>query len=481
MHQRLLFASHKTDVVMLVVGDYTYIMMKVTSAITDQNPWWADPAARASRWSHVRKEPHRRLMAHAVVDSTPMAAVMIGPRQVGKTTLLRQVVDSLLAGGWPARSVAYIDLSDDRLLLDGGLRESLLSVPRTGKRVLLIDELQVIQNWSQTLKTLIDHASDLGPVRPDDRIIATGSAATALHSGYIESGPGRWTELGIEGLEFLEFVLLQTGIEAEGETALLRSPQLLPRYLLYGGYPGWISAPPAEARRLLREAVSERTVARDLVGTGIDLVGARRLLAYLAWNAGAEFSPSKVGEAIGPAGHAYDYRTVNEWRAALESTHLFVPLPRHTMSPGASLRSKDKLYPVDHALVGAFAPVVDPIADGNTFGRIVETLIFRQLRGLLERVGLAAPADGRNLGYVRAVGREVDFAFVGHSGPVLVEVTSSDGAQGKIKDVSAVAQSIGAIRANVIHTGTHQDEIDGVSVIPLHRFLLDPTVVLGGP
>ncbi len=408
-----------------------------------------------------------------------MAAVMIGPRQVGKTTLLRQVVDSLIASGWPATNVAYVDLSDDRLPVEGGLRECLQAIPARSRRVLLIDELQVARGWSQTLKATIDHASEGGPVRPDDRIIATGSAATALHSGYVESGPGRWTELGIEGLDFSEFVLLQTGSPVVGEDTLLRNPQLLPRYLLYGGFPGWMSASPPEARRLLREAVSERTVARDLIGTAIDLIGARRLLAYLAWNAGAEFSPSKVGVSIGHAGRPYDYRTINEWRAALEATQLFVPLPRHTTSPGASLRSKDKLYPVDHALVGAFAPLTDPVTDATTLGRIVETLVFRQLRGLLGRLAHQSPAGARNLGYVRAAGKEIDFAFVGPTGLVLVEVTSAASAQGKLKDVSAVAQAVHAVEANVIHTGVHQAEIGGVRLVPLHRFLLDPTIVLG--
>src|SRR5438067_12727008 len=81
----------------------------------DQNPWWSDPAARRASQYPVARDLLDALLRHVQRQGDRRAAVVIGPRQVGKTTLLLQIADRALKEGWPAQNLTYFNFDDDRL------------------------------------------------------------------------------------------------------------------------------------------------------------------------------------------------------------------------------------------------------------------------------------------------------------------------------------------------------------------------------
>jgi len=134
------------------------------------------------------------------------AVVLLGPRRVGKTILIRHLVADLLQQSVAPQRIAYVEM--DHPLLHGQSLESVirqieLSTPEgEGTRYLFFDEIQSHKDWEKHLKPLVDH-------RPDLKILVSGSAAAALKRQSTESGAGRFTDFLLPPLTFSEYLQLR--------------------------------------------------------------------------------------------------------------------------------------------------------------------------------------------------------------------------------------------------------------------------------
>lgn len=112
------------------------------------------------------------------------ALLIVGPRQVGKTVLLRQLADELLARGWPSANLSYFDFSDDRLIEEISAREIVAVTPAglssERPRIFLLDEISKATEWDTWLKQVVDKGRD--------QFIVTDSAASLLRQGTIALG-----------------------------------------------------------------------------------------------------------------------------------------------------------------------------------------------------------------------------------------------------------------------------------------------------
>jgi predicted AAA+ superfamily ATPase len=311
------------------------IAMDIRPIVEAQNPWWREPAQRVARHHPVRRELQPVVLRGVQRVEDRRALLVLGPRQVGKTTLLEQVVDDLLEGGWPPTNVTYFDFSDDRLVREVALREVAEIAPvgldDSKPRVFLFDEISKAPSWDLWLKQAVD-----GRV---GRIVATDSAASMLRGGARESGQGRWDELQLEGLSFAEYSELYSGFgetSAEGRTRPpARHPQAFERYLAVGGFPEYALAENLlEVRRRLRSDIVERAVLRDLAGRVEDPGRARDLFVYLMQDSGGEFVSSHRADDLGA-----DRRSVESWVELLEETFLLSRLERRREKASKRLRS----------------------------------------------------------------------------------------------------------------------------------------------
>ena len=143
----------------------------------------------------------------------PLIQVLIGPRQVGKTTGMRQL---LSRSSWKSH---YAN-ADDLLVTDRTwLLEQWQKAHQLGDGTLLvIDEIQKIPNWPETLKSLWDKSP--GALR----VVVLGSSSLQIQTGLKESLAGRFELTRIYHWTFAE-LKKAFGYELE-------------RFLLYGGYPG---------------------------------------------------------------------------------------------------------------------------------------------------------------------------------------------------------------------------------------------------
>jgi hypothetical protein len=175
-------------------------------------------------------------------EPSPRIQVLVGPRQVGKTTGVRQLLERFPS---PSHYANADDLlAADRTWLLQQWQQAQLLGPNS---LLVIDEIQKVPNWSETIKGLWDK-----PGRTV-RLVVLGSSSLQLQKGMTESLAGRF-----ELIRILHWTLPELR-EAFGYT--------LERYLSYGGYPGAV-AYEADFERwyaYLKDSIIESVIGRDIL------------------------------------------------------------------------------------------------------------------------------------------------------------------------------------------------------------------------
>lgn len=440
------------------------VMNDWTGLVEEKNPWWRQPRHRVARSFPARRDVQPQVVRHVGRLNHRRALVLVGPRQVGKTTVLLQTADDLLDAGWPPANLTYFDFSDDRLTEELSARQVVAVEPEgldpEHPRAFLLDEIGSAPAWDRWLKQAVDGRHG--------RFVVTDSAARLMRRKGRESGVGRWDEWWLEGLTLRELAHLE-GRSEDAEAVIRRSPDLVDRYLTLGGFPEIVlhgdSIETGLSLRRLREGVVEKAILRDIAREVRDPEPVRALFVYLVQQSGGIWNASKRATDLGS-----DERSVSQWQTLLGDTLLVTALRRYAPHAAASLRSRPKLYAADHGLVQAFA--VATHSDAERQGRVLETAVFRHLREV-ERAH--AHLSGALSYYRDRRGLEADFVLELPENRVVIEVTSSRRIKAeKLNKLRAVGEKVDARRLVLVYGGLVSEEVEGVQVTPATRFLLDP-------
>lgn len=440
----------------------------------DQNPWWRGGAPPVAA-TPVRRDLQPVVLRRLLDLDDRRAGVILGPRQVGKTVLLRQTVADLIEAGWPPGNITYFDFSDDRLTGSVSPRD-LQALRPVGAdprhvRLLLFDEIGRCPEWSRWLKQAVDTTFD--------RVVVTDSAASILRDPREESGAGRWIDYVMEPLSFTEYLRLQSA-GSPSFADVVREPTHLLRYLETGGFPEHLKSDDfAGVRARLRSDIADKAILRDLLRFGVNVADVRNLFVYLIQGSGGIFDAAARARDM-----SVDPRSVRDWTRLLEDTLLVRRVNRHASAPSVRLRAKPKLYAADHGIVLAFEPRPDPMRDPLVRGRVFETIVFRHLR----EVATAAPETICYLRDKRSGDKgsstremEVDFIVTDTLGKIaMIEVTSSKKVEdGKIQNLRFSRETFAGAAPVLIYDGNiSEHERKGVRCIPLISFLLDPKCVM---
>ncbi len=175
---------------------------EIGTILSKYNPWWRDGIiSNVSGWHRTAFDELFQWM-HA--PPAPRAVLLSGARQIGKTTLLQQVINALLKQGIPGVNILFASFDDwiiKNVSIDSVLqawREREPAAP--GPEYLFLDEAQFIPN----IGTWVKHQVDFFKNR---RIIFTGSAMPLI-SKEQESGVGRWHTIRLSTLSFFEYFQL---------------------------------------------------------------------------------------------------------------------------------------------------------------------------------------------------------------------------------------------------------------------------------
>lgn len=364
---------------------------ELVAVLSQFNPWWRDEGiADLPPW---RRAAFRELHTWLTIPPVPRAVLLSGARQVGKTTLMLQVVDALLGAGVPAANILYATFDHPILKLAGV--DAVLEAWRErepkaeGTEYLLLDEAQFIRDWGTWVKHQVDF-------RKDRRIAFTGSAMPLAEAGQ-ESGVGRWHTIRLTTLSFYEYLQIKDlSLPALPKLASLRAlfdwPQAdlyrvaeaaapyvghFHEYLVRGGFPQTAQVESiTQAQRLLREDIIDKVLKRDMTA----LFGVRRVLdlehtfLYLCMHDGGLLDMVDLCANL-----EVKRPTAQNYIELLEATHLIYRLPPFGYGKDV-LRARFKIYLADPAIAPAVmlkgkAILEDPAA----LGVATETAVFKHL------------------------------------------------------------------------------------------------------
>lgn len=347
--------------------------------------------------------PYFIKLTQRLAEDRRFIQVIAGPRQVGKTTLVHQVIETA--------ALPFHFASADAPTLQGqewiaqqwnAARLALRDADARGA-VLVLDEIQKIPRWSEIVKALWDE--DTRHKQPL-KVLLLGSAPLLIAHGLTESLAGRFEVLPLPHWSFTEM-----------KAAFGWS---LEHYLFYGAYPG--AAPlidePERWKRYIVDALIETTISRDvLLLSRVDKPALLRRLFQL----GCQYSGQLLSytKMLGQLQDAGNVTTLAHYLDLLAGAGMVVGLQKYAGQAVRQRGSSPKLQVLNTALmtVQAGYTLAEARADPDYWGRLVESAIGAHLAN-------AAAMGLCDVFYWRDRNKEVDFVVVAGRAVTAIEVKS---------------------------------------------------------
>lgn len=347
------------------------------------------------------QRPQGAVLAERLAEPRRFIQVVAGARQVGKSTLVQQVTAELDV------PVRYVSADEPTLRGADWINQQWEAVRLEASRkvgaVLVLDEIQKIPVWSETVKRLWD--DDTRNKRPV-KVVLLGSAPLLIAQGLTESLAGRFETLRLPHWSFTE---MRAAFD-----------WTLEQYLYFGGYPG--AAPlvgdPARWSRYIAGSLIETSIARDvLLLSRVDKPALLRRLFELACRySGQILSYTKMLGQLQDAGNT---TTLAHYLDLLAGAGMVCGLSKYAGDAARSRGSSPKLQVLNTALMTVTAGVSpqEALVDREFRGRLIESAVGAHLAN-------AAAAGECELYYWRERGEEVDFVVKAHSRLTAIEVKS---------------------------------------------------------
>ncbi|MES2447040.1 MAG: ATP-binding protein [Bacteroidota bacterium] len=276
--------------------------------------------------------------------------ILIGPRQVGKTTLLQKVLD--------AKHFLFLD-GDDPLvrskLTDPNVKE--IEAIIGNSKILFIDEAQRIDNIGLTAKIIHDRFKEV-------QLIMSGSSAFELRNKTSESLTGRKWEYHLYPISYEEL---------EKSSDYISASRDLEQRLIYGFYPDVINNPGQE-RDILNE-ISESYLFRDILAYGNikkpDVL--EKILRALAFQVGNEVSYNEIAQLIG-----VDKNTVASYIYLLTLSYVIYPITSFSRNLRNEIKTNQKIYFYDNGIRNALIQNFNPLELRNDVGALWENFLITE-------------------------------------------------------------------------------------------------------
>ena len=280
------------------------------------------------------------------------AVIVIGARQVGKSTLFRQITEKLEE---PVLMLNCDEPEVRELLAGMNLVELKLMIGK--HRIVVIDEAQRVSEIGMTLKRITDNF-------PEVQLLVTGSSSFELQNRLNEPLTGRKYEYRLFPISTRE--LLEHG-------GLIAVKQSLESRLIYGSYPDIVNHAD-EAKELLMN-IAGSYLYKDLLA----LEDIRRpallekLLVALALQVGSEVSYNEIAQTVGS-----DSKTVEKYIDLLEKCYIIFRLGAFSRNLRTELKKSKKIYFYDNGIRNAVIQNFAPLSMRNDVGALWENFFISE-------------------------------------------------------------------------------------------------------
>lgn len=285
------------------------------------------------------------------------AIIIYGARQVGKTTMLENYLQT-------APNIVWwnCDESDIREMLEKPTSTYLRTLIGSNN-TLVIDEAQRVENIGITIKLILDNIKDV-------KVIATGSSSFELANKISEPLTGRKWEYKLYPLSYAEMAK---------HHGILEEKRLLKHRLIYGYYPDIINNPGDEIELL--KLLSSSYLYKDILKWE-NLKNSDKLeplLKALAFQIGSEVSYSELGQIVG-----MDKDTVKKYISLLEKAFIIYRVGSFSRNLRNELKKSRKIYFYDNGIRNAVINQFNILQQRNDNGALWENFIMSERRKFVE-------------------------------------------------------------------------------------------------
>lgn len=278
------------------------------------------------------------------------AILVIGPRQVGKTTLIREILQD--------KDFLFLDGDDPstRLLLTNPNTEQLKDIIKN-KPFVFVDEAQRIDNIGITLKIIVDQIKST-------QILVSGSSSFEISNLTNEPLTGRKWEYTLFPISWAEF---------ENYAGVLKAIQQLPLRLVYGMYPEIITNPGKEfdlIKQLTESYLYKDVLAFDAIRKP-DVV--KKLLQALALQVGSEVSLRELSNLL-----SVDAKTVSSYINILEQSYVIFRLTAFSRNLRNEIKTNQKIYFYDNGILNMLKGNLNPLETRNDIGALWENFLISE-------------------------------------------------------------------------------------------------------
>lgn len=342
-----------------------------------------------------------RKLAARLAEERAFIQVVTGPRQTGKTTAARQAVQQ---SGLPSRYATADGITVPPLSwLEAEWSQARLLAQGTSPAVLVLDEVQKIEGWSDVIKRLWDEDSWQGtPLH----VIISGSSTLLLRKGCAESLAGRYE------------VIRSTHWSLDEMSSAFGYG--LDDYLLYGGYPGAarLRGDAERWQEYMRDSIIEATLSRDVLQ--MEEVRKPALLRSL-FLLGAQYSAQELSyrKILGQLDDRGNVSTLAHYLELLGTAGLLRGLAKYEGNALSTRSSSPRLLAFDPSLMTATwqGAREDLLHDPEKRGHLVESAVGALLLARSAR-------EGFDVHWWRDGNLEVDFVLTKGERIIAVEVKS---------------------------------------------------------
>ena len=297
-------------------------------------------------FAYIRRELEDHILKGTLRNR---AELILGPRQVGKSTMLDHLVQN-------QRFIKLTGEDEDDL--------SILADPKTFLTLtqqfpnVIIDEAQFVPNIGRVIKRLVDNNTT------DSRIFVTGSSALDLGGHLKESAAGRFNSYNLWPLSLEELAEHSSWIEVKRQ---------INDRMIYGCHPDVINDP-AHAKEYLLD-FTDSILYKDLfklaeVRKPTDLT---KLVTFLAANVGSEIRYGSIASELG-----IQNKTIERYVDLLASCFILKVVPSWSRNPTAELKLSKKIYFYDNGIRNALLKNFAPVPAREDKGALWENLFFTE-------------------------------------------------------------------------------------------------------
>lgn len=408
--------------------------MKFRELLYPYNPWWEHLDRAFERLPLFRRPIFDEI--YKGLKETPQIISITGPRRVGKSTLIRQIIRELINEGIKPANIIYYSMDDPALYRSevdhDKLFDSLMDEARkkAGKGLIyfFLDEIQRFERWELFLKKYYD-------LHYPVRFAISGSASSPIFKKSRESLLGRIKDYHLLPFSFREFLLFHNRENSQlisrfneiyktGEAIMgmfTRHPEYadlekvtisqistelrqnidenLAKFLIEGGFPEVWTLPDWETKQsYLFDNQVEKVISEDLV-LAVELrkpALLKRFYISLLESPGREINFQQLSQDLG-----INRATIEKYFPLLEMTDLIHHAERFSKSPIKVRRGNIKCYLVDLAMRNAILRIQESLLkDQQALGLYAENLVFNALKKWEGTV---------NISYYKEKEYEVDF------------------------------------------------------------------------